>query len=275
MVAHEIQALLTLSLPSCFPWCDGARFEIVVNATFYQTYGKKKITLPSGYLMPHLVELFSGTGGVSAEARRRGWKVTTVDVDPSHGATHQVDLRRFKYKDVHPDIVWASPPCNTYSLAAGWMHHRHPGGRAQSKAAHDADALLRHLLTILRFWERRNPRMRYCIENPRAHMRAQSAMLALPFRATTFYSQYGWPHDKPTDFWSNVPLALRPARKPKDRATIPMGVARSDIVLRSHTKLRHTSNAVARGQIPRPLVRSILNQLVGHKGSRSRSATSR
>lgn len=211
-----------------------------------------------------LVELFRGTGSVGEVARKKGWKVISVDIDPSHRATHSVDVLKLKYKEMPvPDVVWASPPCTTYSLAANWVGHRVSGGRAVTAAAHEADRIVRRTLKMIRYWLQKNSRLTFCIENPRGHLRSLPEMNQIPYRVTTLYSQYGWPIHKPTDFWSNVPLRLRPATRPEHAS----GMVRVGSEPGWRKKLRVALGApterqdVMLGRIPPKLVGSILSQL--------------
>jgi site-specific DNA-cytosine methylase len=207
------------------------------------------------------VELFSGTGSVGKEARRRGWDVISVDMDPMHDATYTGDVRKFPYKDLVPDLVWASPPCTTYSNAANWVRHREPGtGRALSAAAREADRLLMHTLKMIRYWTSKNPDLTFCIENPRGHMRQLNSMQSFQ-RTTTLYSYYGWPIRKPTDFWTNFPLTLKTSGK---EDLLPIRVGKDPgwrRALREALGGGHESQAVVLGRIPPRLVRSILTQM--------------
>ena len=214
-----------------------------------------------------LVELFRGTGSVGKVARRRGWTVLSVDIDPAHGATYAIDVRRLPYDELPvPDFVWASPPCTTYSQAANWVRHREPGtGRALSRDAHEADAIVRHTLRMIRYWRQRNPALRFCIENPRGHLRQLPEMQGLT-RTTTHYSYYGWPISKPTDFWTNFPLRLKTSGPP---GTLGVRVGSDpgwrkalDEAFGGHGH----SQAVNLGRIPPGLVGSILTQMASGYG---------
>ena len=87
--------------------------------------------------MPTLLELFSGTKSVGDEFQKHGFDVMSVDMESKFSPTFCVDICDFDYKSIPPpDFVWASPPCETYSLAASWVPHREKGtGRAISGAA--------------------------------------------------------------------------------------------------------------------------------------------
>ena len=223
-----------------------------------------------------LVELFRGTGSVGKVARRRGWRVISVDIDPAHGATHTVDVLRLPYRTMPvPDFVWASPPCTTYSHAANWVHHREAGtGRALSSDAQQADRIVRHTLKMIRYWVSKNPNLRFCIENPRGHLRRLPEMQKF-YRTTTQYSFYGFPIRKPTDFWTNFPLVLKTTGA-EATSTIRVGKdpgwRRS---LRDALGGQGESQAVLLGRIPPTLVASILDQMAGRftpstRGSRGR-----
>ena len=212
--------------------------------------------------MPLLAELFRGTGSVGKVAARKGWRVFSVDIDPASGATYTGDIRDFPYARAPvPDFVWASPPCTTYSFAANWAHKRNSG--AMSAAAKDADDILRHTLRIIRYWAKRNPKLKVCIENPRGHMRSMPEMK--PFlRTTTYYSQYGWPIHKPTDFFTNFPLRLRPAEAPAGVETVAVGKGpgwRAAIRDAFGPSAAGQSQATLLGRIPPTLVRDILRQM--------------
>jgi len=217
-----------------------------------------------------LIELFSGTGSVGKVARRRGWKVISVDNDPAHQPTYVADVLRLPYKTLPvPDFVWASPPCTTYSYAAHWVHHREPGtGRALSGDAKQADRIVRHTMKMIRYWLTQNPNLRFCIENPRGYLRKLPEMRGLE-RTTTQYSFYGFPIRKTTDFWTNFPLKLKTEGA---EATVRIGDPGYLRTLRDTLGAHGESQAVLLGRIPSGLVSSILTQMSqGKKTHRTRS----
>ena len=163
-----------------------------------------------------LLELFSGTGSVgNAALRNRFSKVISVDIDESCDADYICDIRKLKYKTLPtPDFIWASPPCTTYSYAAIWYRHRNEKGEARTDDAHDANDILRCTFRIIRYFMKLNPRLKFCIENPRGYMRQMPETQNL-YRSTTSYNNSGCPICKPTDFFSNYPLELPECKRMK------------------------------------------------------------
>jgi site-specific DNA-cytosine methylase len=106
-----------------------------------------------------------------------------------------------------PDIIWASPPCTSYSIAA-ISHHRtaEPNGNLlpKSEFAKVSDEIVKHTLYLI---ERLRPKFWY-IENPVGGMRKTSMMYMLP-RYKVTYCQYELDKPvekrrmKPTDIWTN------------------------------------------------------------------------
>ena len=97
-----------------------------------------------------------------------------------------------------PDVIWASPDCTTFSIAA-ISHHRRKNPATGSlepisEYAKFCDRVDRHVLKLI---EELQPRY-YFIENPRGGMRKMEWMRSLP-RYTVTYCQYGDNRMKPTD----------------------------------------------------------------------------
>jgi hypothetical protein len=103
----------------------------------------------------------------------------------------------------HPDVIWASPPCTTYSIA-GISHHRYKednGNLApKSEFAKQSDELVKHTIALIK---ELNPTY-WFIENPRGGLRKMTFMQNLP-RHTVTYDKYGDTRMKPTDIWTNHP----------------------------------------------------------------------
>lgn len=76
-----------------------------------------------------VLELFAGTRSIGRAFERRGHEVLSVDWDESFEDIDLcADVLEVSYKDIlerigSPDVIWASPDCTTYSIAA-ISHHR-------------------------------------------------------------------------------------------------------------------------------------------------------
>ena len=149
--------------------------------------------------MPHLLELFSGTGSVGRAFREIGWDVTSVDLNPKAGADFTADICDWEPPEgVHYDHIHASPPCTEFS-------------RALTTRPRDLAAGLRPALRALELirWLRPNS---YTLENPGTGlMPQQEAFRDLPCKQVT-YCRYGFPYRKLTwfatdlgEFWQPPP----------------------------------------------------------------------
>lgn len=103
-----------------------------------------------------------------------------------------------------PDVIWASPDCATFSIAA-ISHHRKKNPETGSLEPVSAyakfcDRVDKHVLELI---GQLQPKY-YFIENPRGGMRKMEWMKNLP-RYTVTYCQYGDNRMKPTDIWTNHP----------------------------------------------------------------------
>lgn len=71
--------------------------------------------------MTRVLELFSGTGSVSKVCAELGYEVVSVDISNQyHQPTIMTDIMKWDYRTSYDvgffDIIWASPPCNTFSF---------------------------------------------------------------------------------------------------------------------------------------------------------------
>ena len=75
-----------------------------------------------------VIELFSGTGHISNMFRKRGHKAWKVDWSKDLDANLHTDISKMTKEDVlalsngKPRVIWASPDCTTYSVAACFIH---------------------------------------------------------------------------------------------------------------------------------------------------------
>lgn len=156
-----------------------------------------------------VLELFAGTRSISKAFEENGHECYTVELDKQHdnislyedilNLTPEFILDNFG----KPDVVWASPVCTSYSIAA-ISHHRireESGNLApKSKFAKVSDELIKHTLWLIKELK---PKYWY-VENPRGGLRKMDFMKEIP-RYTIWYCQYGDNRAKPTDIWTNHP----------------------------------------------------------------------
>lgn len=143
-----------------------------------------------------VLELFAGTRSVSKAFEEHGHKTYSVEWDRNfENISLYEDINNLTARDLIklcdgvPDIIWASPDCTTYSIAA-ISHHRRKETNGNlipvSEYAKFCDETNRHLIDLIR---ELNPRY-WFIENPRGGLRKMDFMQGLP-RYTVTYCQYG------------------------------------------------------------------------------------
>jgi len=68
--------------------------------------------------MMKVLELFCGTKSISHVFEKRGHEVITLDNDDYHNPDICKSILDFDVKDLpkgwKPDVIWASPPCQTF-----------------------------------------------------------------------------------------------------------------------------------------------------------------
>lgn len=163
-----------------------------------------------------ILELFKGTGSVGKTAIKRGWNVTSIDIDSKTNPSICVDIMDWDYTISETfDFVWASPPCETFSTLQYQRKIRVPStAEPLTEKAVQGTRILHRTLDIIEHFAEKNPEMRWCIENPRGMMR-NDPRVRLLHRETTTYAAYGDTKYKPTDFWTNYDIGLLPVRGPK------------------------------------------------------------
>lgn len=152
-----------------------------------------------------VLELFAGSRSIGKVAQDIGMEVFSSDIESFEGIDYAVDILNFDIGKIpfHPDIVWASPPCTGFSVAAIGKNWRIIDGVyvPQTETARLGLKLVERTIELI---EEIQPRY-WFIENPRGMLRKMPMMQGLPLRSVT-YCQYGDSRMKPTDIWTNSTL---------------------------------------------------------------------
>ena len=163
-----------------------------------------------------VLELFAGTRSIGKAFEKRGHEVFSVEWDKDfENIDMYADILTVTAEDIiqrfgRPDVIWASPDCTTFSIAAISHHRRKNPDTGNLDPVSDyakfCDVVDKHVLQLI---QDLNPKY-YFIENPRGGMRKMEWMQGLP-RYTVTYCQYEMDKPvserrmKPTDIWTNHP----------------------------------------------------------------------
>ena len=159
-----------------------------------------------------VLELFAGSCSFSNVAATYGFETFTIDngldlKTSDHYAKIDLvkDILELNIDEIpfKPDIIWASPPCTTFSIAS-CGHHWNPPDESGIRIPKTDAAEIGLLLLKKTIWimNQLQPKY-YFIENPRGLMRKMGAVEYLK-RHTVTYCQYGDKRMKPTDIWTNL-----------------------------------------------------------------------
>jgi hypothetical protein len=155
-----------------------------------------------------VLELFAGSRSIGKVCQELGHPVLSTDIKDFGGIDYVCDIRIFDKNMVGfvPDVIWASPPCTGFSVAAigkNWVKGEEFTPKTES--AKLGIVLLDATLELIRHYLRINPKLIWYIENPRGKMRKSPRLhpTTKVFRHTVTYCQYGDTRMKPTDIWTN------------------------------------------------------------------------
>jgi len=225
------------------------------------------------------LELFCGTKSFSKVADSYGYETKTLDNQKRFNADYTLDILDFDVSMLNgykPDIIWASPPCECFSIASirhHWDYDKEKDIRIP-KSANAVESILKVKKTIEIIKELK-PKYFY-IENPRATLRKlkagkystnlHSSIISevdlIPYNhGTVTFCQYGFNHMKPTDIWTNNLNWLNTAKSCKSGDTCHESAPRG-----SRTGTQGIKNAELRGIIPPKLIEDILdNSIINDK----------
>ena len=204
-----------------------------------------------------VLELFAGTRSIGRAFEGRGHEVLSVDWDERFADIDlQKDVLELYADEVleklgKPDVLWASPDCTTYSIAAISHHRRreeHGNLAGVSDYAKACDRVNLHVHNLAMML---TPPV-WFIENPRGGMRKMDFMHGLA-RHTITYCQYGDTRMKPTDIWTNHP---NPRFKPPCHNGDPCHISAPR---GAKTGTQGLKGSVERSRIPRELCEHIVD----------------
>lgn len=154
--------------------------------------------------MARILDLFAGLGGERRRAaiEARGHEYVTLDLDPAFGCNISADILTVTPDELRGfDFIWASPPCESFSVASIGTHWDRDTGMPKTEQAQLHMRIVQHTRMLCDFAE---PRLGFLIENPRGMLRKLPIVRGLP-RHTVTYCQYGETRMKPTDLFGHLP----------------------------------------------------------------------
>ena len=203
----------------------------------------------------NVLELFAGSRSVGKQAEKLGMNVFSSDLIEFEGINYPVSILDFDVNKVpfQPDIIWASPPCTSFSVAS--IGHHWTGGKGayipKTDGARLGLELVKKTIEIINHFQ---PTY-WFMENPRGVLRKLPVVQGLK-KNTVTYCQYGDERMKPTDIWTNSDVWIpRPMCKNGDPCHVaaPRG---------SKTGTQGRSNAYERSKIPDELCNEILTSCI-------------
>ena len=166
--------------------------------------------LTQGGVITKILELFAGTRSIGKAFEEKGHEVYSIEWDKNFDDIDWYeDIGKINAQDIlerfgRPDVIWASPDCSTFSIAAISHHRRKNAETGNLDAVSDYAKICDEVdQNVLRLILALSPKY-WFIENPRGGMRKMRWMQGLP-RYTVTYCQYGDTRMKPTDIWTNHP----------------------------------------------------------------------
>ena len=212
-----------------------------------------------------VLELFAGSRSFSKVAEKYGFETYTTDFKPFDKIDQVCDIFDFDSykmgKDFGiPDVIWASPPCTTFSVASIGYHWK-GGNQAYIPKTEQAELgikIVEKTWTIIKAAKGINPNLIFIIENPRGLLRKLDLIPNNP--KTAWYCQYydgeGVNRAKPTDIWTNLDWSPKTCKNGNPNCShekSPRG---------SRTGTQGLKNAYERSKVPDKLCEDIIENII-------------
>lgn len=155
----------------------------------------------------NILELFSGSRSIGKVGTDRGHTVFSSDFTDFPNTDYVVDILEFDVNKVPfvPDVIWASPPCESFSVASIGRHWvKGEVFTPKTENAKKGLKILHKTMEIIEYYLTQNPNLIWYVENPRGKMRKSPHWAKIQHSLNTVtYCQYGDDRMKPTDIWNN------------------------------------------------------------------------
>jgi site-specific DNA-cytosine methylase len=143
-----------------------------------------------------ILELFSGTGSVGKVARDKGWEVVSLDLNNADININILDWEYTIYNSGYFNIVWASPPCESFSAYQNAI-------KTKQQILDDINQrglpLLNRTIEIINYF---NPQY-YFIENPQTGY-MKNYIIDRPYYDVDYCKYANWGYRKRTRIWTNI-----------------------------------------------------------------------
>jgi len=197
-----------------------------------------------------LLDMFCGSKSLEPVCDALGIEYYGIDNNREFSPNLCIDILELKTLPSYFDIIWASPPCEHFSVSSIGKHWNRDN-TPKTTLAKKSMELVKHTLYLI---DSANPKY-FFIENPRGKLRKLDMMQNLTRRTVT-YCQYGDFRMKPTDIWTNN-LTWSPRPMCKNGDSCHMSAPRG-----SRTGTQGKMSYIEKSKIPYDLLYEILSNCI-------------